>query len=483
LSFPDHPANIMWENLEISNINRFLRNVVVVVMSLVLMLGCFIIIFLLNVASENASNSDKSCSDTIIKQDQLSFFDTNTDEYKDLNYCFCKQQSLIELTKISVCDSYLKAFLWETGLSVVGGLIIAITNYLLKKILYYFSKFQVYRSLTAETTSTIVKGLVASYVNTVIVTLLSSAQLPNGAIPSRFLGELAKIDTSAIPKFTDFNREWYQLTGFKIAFAVLISCFSPHVFELLIINPLAKWWGRRGLKDGVLQIELNSMVEPSDFYIDNNYTVALNLLFVCLSFSAGMPILIWFCFLGFLLLYIFNKLKFVTWTKKCPFYNKSLNATITAILPFAVLIHLMFSVWIYGVKEFFNKANALNVGVLAAATSLTSAIDPLGFGLSDRLKSGVPIALALAVVAALLLFEHVLVRLYKIIICQATQEEINMEKGKETPEDLILGYYSTVLEHIKAYTIENYDLRNNPDYRTITLLFLEDHVPKTKPAA
>lgn len=483
LTFPDHPANIMWENLEISNVNRFLRSVLVAIMSLVLMLACFIVIFLLNVASENASQSEKPCSDTIIKQDQLSFLDSNTDEYKDLNYCFCKQQSLIDLTKNSLCDSYLRDFLIQTGLSIVGGLIIAITNFLLKKILFYFSKFQVYRSLTAETTSTIIKGLVASYVNTVIVTLLSSAQFPDGSIPSRFLGQIAGIDTSAIPKYTDFSREWYQLTGFKIAFAVLISCFSPHVFELLLINPLMKWWRRRGLKDGILQIELNSMVEPADFAIDNNYTVALNLLFVCLSFSAGMPILIWLCFLGFLLLYIFNKFKFVTWTRKCPFYNKSLNATITAVLPFAILIHLMFSLWIYGVKEFFNKTDSLNVGVLAQATSLTSNIDPLGFGLADRISSAVPIAIALAVVAALLLFEHVLLKLYRFFACQRSGDDVQADDGKATPEDIILGYYSTVLERIKDYTIANYDLRNNPDFKAITLLFLEDRVVANQPNA
>ena len=476
LNFPDHPDNIKWENLEISKCNKLTRTALVVILSLILMLACFIFIFLLNIVDAQSGDKNSTCSDRLIKIEELYLLSSDSTSYEQLRYCFCKDQSLIDLIRndkiSSICSSYLNSLIIDIGFSILGGMIIAVTNWILKKILKLFTNFQKYNDLTLETSSTATKGLIAAYLNTVVVSILSSAEFPNNTVPSRFVGSIFGIDSSSIPRFSDFYREWYQITGFKIAAAVFFSCFIPHV-PLMMIYPITrciKWVRARTKK---VQIEMNEIVRPTRFDLAHEYVSFLNALFVCLTFSGGMPLLLVFLLVCIFCLYWTNKFYFVKDTMQPSRYNTSLTETITAILPLSIILHLSMSIWIYGVSEIFPNQNTSSF--LNKAKSLFSNTDSIQNGIGNRIQNTPGLVILLVLLLVAILVEHFMGRVFRWVTCYSDKDERDKEKleVEEEEEDTTqnANSYTQISEEIRKYTSVNYDLRQNDRYKPILLLF------------
>lgn len=46
---PDEPSNILWENIEVTALNRFLRTLVVIILVLIIMAITFAVIIIANI--------------------------------------------------------------------------------------------------------------------------------------------------------------------------------------------------------------------------------------------------------------------------------------------------------------------------------------------------------------------------------------------------------------------------------------------------
>ena len=76
-------------------------------------------------------------------------------------------------------------------------------------------------------------------------------------------------------------------------------------------------------------------------------------IFVGLTFSGPIPLLIPLCFLGLVTRYIFFKFSFIRFCKIPPTMDESMNDRVLQIMPVTIVTHLCFSIWAYGVKSVF----------------------------------------------------------------------------------------------------------------------------------
>lgn len=195
----------------------------------------------------------------------------------------------------------------------------------------------------------VIKGFISNFINTAIITILSSWDFGSFS-PSlevvRILEKMKLIESGTTedwPLYKELYRQWYINTGFKIVSLVLIVIVSPHLLELIWM-PFARCCKNRKIEKAKLQIELHEILEPQPFDISNHYINALTIIFVVFTFNTGMPIIASFGFLAFLMIYWCQKYMFVTWMKKPPFWNVSLIRKVIRTLPYAIFFHLVIAI-------------------------------------------------------------------------------------------------------------------------------------------
>ncbi len=105
----------------------------------------------------------------------------------------------------------------------------------------------------------------------------------------------------------------------------------------------------------VVQGDLYKLFTPPNFDLSVKYAFALNIIFVCLFYSSGMPLLLLFGFLGLLFMYWSEKYIVLKYSKKPPEYDSNLNKKVMRILPLSLILHLAISLFIYSEQTIFPK--------------------------------------------------------------------------------------------------------------------------------
>ena len=81
------------------------------------------------------------------------------------------------------------------------------------------------------------------------------------------------------------------------------------------------------------------------FKLANRYAAQVAVFFVCMMFSLGIPILNFIGFLNFFFSYFVDKYLFITMYRSPPRYNVAISKSATRIIPWAVAVHIVFSIW------------------------------------------------------------------------------------------------------------------------------------------
>jgi hypothetical protein len=152
-------------------------------------------------------------------------------------------------------------------LSAVSAVVVFVINFIINAVLQVLVEFQKFKSETSAVSGMVIKGFISNYINTAIVTILSTWDFGNFS-PSlevvSFLEALKFVESGTrdeMATFKELYRGWYINTGFKIVSVVLIVIISPHLLELLWM-PFAKCFKNRKIEKAKLQIELNDILEP-----------------------------------------------------------------------------------------------------------------------------------------------------------------------------------------------------------------------------
>lgn len=111
------------------------------------------------------------------------------------------------------------------------------------------------------------------------------------------------------------------------------------------------------------------------FYMEWKIPKILNISFVCLLYSGGMPLLYFVGFLSLLITYSLDVF-YIFRVKKPPFYNSDVIDYSLFILPISILLHFGFSCWMIGYPELFYNSKS-GKGVVNLSSWINE--DPFGF--------------------------------------------------------------------------------------------------------
>ena len=88
------------------------------------------------------------------------------------------------------------------------------------------------------------------------------------------------------------------------------------------------------------------------FKLEYRYPTLLNVIFVTLTYSSGMPILYPIAACTFSIMYMTDKIALLRLYNRPPMYKASLAKLTLNILPIAIVLHLCIAVWMYGASSF-----------------------------------------------------------------------------------------------------------------------------------
>ena len=96
------------------------------------------------------------------------------------------------------------------------------------------------------------------------------------------------------------------------------------------------------------QHELDGLFASPEFVLPSRSAVVLNSVFVTMAFCGGVPLLLPIAAVTFWLMFSLDKMLLIKFYRKPPQYDASLGEQVASFLPWALVLHLLFSTWMYG---------------------------------------------------------------------------------------------------------------------------------------
>lgn len=277
------------------------------------------------------------------------------------------------------------------GLSVLSAVTIVVVNLILKLVTKSLTKFEKHHSLTRMQESITNKLFVGLFLNTAVVLLIVNTYFKSNV--SQF-GLSIAFDGI----YTDFDYEWAVHVGASIILTMVLNTVNPHLLPFMMV-PWRKW--RRNTccvpSRHQPQSVWNARYAGEEFELAERYAVLLNTLFVTLLYAGGMPLLVPIAALTFALTYLMDRVSFLRLYRIPPRFDQSLAMYTTTLLPYAIFMHLAFTMW-------FLSAPILHETHLEVGQSGASG-DYSASGWTTRLLrwSTLPVLVLLLLVAAYLL--------------------------------------------------------------------------------
>lgn len=90
-----------------------------------------------------------------------------------------------------------------------------------------------------------------------------------------------------------------------------------------------------------------------------------------------MPMITILCFLAVLIRYFYEKFYFFRYCRIPKMMDEALDLKITSMLPYAILIHFCFSIWMYGTNSVFQyDSTTFTDSVLSTSFRFPTATTP-----------------------------------------------------------------------------------------------------------
>eukprot|EP01017_Pseudomicrothorax_dubius_P039656 TRINITY_DN6109_c0_g1_i1.p1 TRINITY_DN6109_c0_g1~~TRINITY_DN6109_c0_g1_i1.p1 ORF type:complete len:370 (+),score=67.41 TRINITY_DN6109_c0_g1_i1:385-1494(+) len=191
-------------------------------------------------------------------------------------------------------------------------------------------------------------------------------------------------------KFDDLNTYWYKTVGATlITSAVINIIFMPIVEGTKIIMNKIKIFLDRGCrckkedtKKEVTKKEDTTKEVPEDhtkkvvpkghtkkrtqkqlealylgpiFLIEYRYSAVLTMMFLCLTYSSGLPCLYFVTFAYLFITYWIDKLFIFRLYRTPPNFDADIERRVRDLLQYAVFIHVIFAIWVYGNTDIFQQ--------------------------------------------------------------------------------------------------------------------------------
>ena len=259
-------------------------------------------------------------------------------------------------TDIDVCGGQLAEFLAAKYLFIVAVLIASGLNILIQEGTKSIVTFERHTSKTAAAAQQQVKTFFGMIINTGFIIVVVNSPF----VYSSLFQEEGK-------GYKGFNALWYTQVGASIVISMFLDTVVPHgppaVINCLIQPCLRSLVKRKcccGLATRKLaptQGDLNTLYDGGEFELPLRLATVLNTMAMTLIFCGGMPILIPICALAMTVSYWVDKYFILRLYHRPPNFDNTLIDNVKYLMPLFVVIHLLFSFWMYSDDSVFYSAS------------------------------------------------------------------------------------------------------------------------------
>lgn len=488
VSDAQEPSTIIWENLSFNRWARIKRRARTMIVAAALIFVSLVAQFFANMMDRSAKNfaGGETCPD--------SFFSLTEDQQEDvvenngqLLHCYCDQFNSVEQENNDLCHSYFQKTLRANLITYGASILVLIINMLLEYAVSYFSEYEKHHSIDNKGRSVFVRLFWLYVVNSAVVFLIE-------VNPSRFAFVQKISGIAPAPAYDNFSADWYISVGVAIILVQIGNVLFGHSY------PLYQLWSlerrkKQAIKNPLMaltQEELNLMYLGPPFKLSQRYAQQVATLCVCLIFSTGIPILYVIGFVNFLVAYCIEKYAFIHLYRSPPRYNATISKTATRLVPWAVVFHLLFSIWALSNKEIFNSSSSSSNAVTEHAAVGASAAGRLSGFFGDLWSASnqedtFPLFVLLVLVVVALLLEYLLEATFGSVgqlfvaifgnICSQWSYLTEMRKYYEQKGTRHVTYSRAVQRGI-IKGLATYNLLQNPFYMeafAITAEFANEH--------
>jgi len=244
-----------------------------------------------------------------------------------------------------ICETFITSYIQAQSLIVISAAAASVINILLGLIIPALTAMEGHDSLSARSRALAVKVAAAQTINTGLTALLVNARLPKGAV--RSLPSIIQAVGLLNGEFDDFNTHWYGVVGTTICTTALINTLIPPLLMSLeyILDSCRRRAALRHPGTVVTQAAMDELYVGATFETPRRYPLIITMISVSLVYSTGFPLLLPLACFGFILQYSVDKLMILRFYRKPPAYDASMTRLLLGIIPYAVLIHCGFAIW------------------------------------------------------------------------------------------------------------------------------------------
>ena len=423
------PSDIIWENLEIGKCSRLMRFYFSLFITLILLLcSTGMIYYVKQVQSEIPTQV--TCVDYNTSAPGPSKSSTQT-------LCYCANLSQSELFHESndQCSVYIRHISYALSMKFLSSFGIILVNYFITIMMRQLSKFERPKSKSNTQTKTFKKLLLVMFINTAILTYLVNLSIPY--FTSYVLSG----------KYSDFTRDWFLSVGSLLLSLMITSLGSPHLIFLATAYPMEACRRKFCWKSKKSQYELNKLFIGPEFDIAERTAQIFNVIFTSYLYSGGIPLLNCTCFIYLVIIYYTDKFLVLRHHRSPLSYNQDLYLSALKTLPLAVVLHSIFSLWVYGNPDIFPIAYKEYQGLH----------EILGDQIASRLEKSSGLCNVILIVIS---FGLILLLNFLDLVCNCCTKRFAEYSKKEIA-------FKDIKEEIGRNTLDSYDIRKNPDYALI----------------
>ncbi|CAI2368472.1 unnamed protein product [Moneuplotes crassus] len=357
---------------------RCLRISLIAFVSFLLMIATFIIIVFSRSVEHSLRDDYGSGSCPKFDIDQEDALQDQLKESKErsgLMHCYCVQQFDdkgydVRNIEFSNGNHYCNDWVVKYSLNnaMIWGVVfmISLINVYLKVILRIISVHERRHDKTDLVISNTFKMFFVQFFNTAIIILIVNANI-------KFMPSWSPIFNG---EYKDFTTDWYRQIGVSIILTMLFGIFSPHLANSMfwIAGAFFRWKDRyftcnKKRTKQLFQADYEQMYMGPELLFEYRYSTMLTTVYVSLMFGTGMPILYSIAFFAFFMSYWVDKWTLLRIYQTPPRYDKDLNKTVREWINLAVILHFLFSFWMFSNSIIFGTRQDTIFGINIRSTT------------------------------------------------------------------------------------------------------------------
>ena len=287
----------------------------------------------------------------------------------------CNQQYCPCILRGENCTSYMEESTRLGTVQVLIGIAIILVNSMLPYALGKITVQEKQSSKPRRKLSAMLKIFFALLFNTSFVILVVNADFQHVQMQA---------DDNA---YQDFTRTWFAEVGFSIMASMLCSIFAPHCF-MCLYYVCKKCSMRPMLSFFDTQLAFNNWAIGADIDLPLKTAMQLVVIFGCFIYSGGMPFMLIICSSALFSIYTCEKYM-LRFYEKPNERSTILHTWFLRILPWAIVLHCMFSIDMYGSEIFpqMSPDEYVSVAHVIVVANNTAQYPSMNFNLTDYINA------------------------------------------------------------------------------------------------